>query len=164
MKRSIVGRFLCGFIALIGAMAIPISSASAASVTGLTGKCGMLSVMPHPFASGYLPGTTSPVTLNEDILAVIDFDANTITFNMINGTWPTSGGGYGGPTVSSQQATDSFALVANNPTGISAVYEIAITDPTSGNTIDLNILPVNGGNTYLVQGQNVFFHGVCQTL
>ena len=162
-------RVLTASIAALGVFA----GFTPAAWAGLSGSCGMLTAFPHPFIDSYLAfsGTvngsngTMTGTINTaangmkdmDVLAVINFSNDTISFNTTEATISSSSVSY-----SAAQSTASFtaAPVAGPVPGS---YTISFS-PSAGTTVTLNILPVNGGNTFLVQGVGDPFHGVCQAL
>ena len=167
-------RVLTASIAAIGVFA----GFTPAAWAGLSGSCGMLTAFPHPFIDSYLAynGTVTSAasggynmsgtittaatgTKDMDVLAVINFSTNTITFNVTEATISASG-----VTYSPAAATASFNPPAAGSGPVPGSYTISFTPPGSPNAVTLNILPVNGGNTFLVQGVGDPFHGVCQAL
>jgi hypothetical protein len=149
MNVNFVGKALSG-VALLGALAGFVPNASA-----LTGTCGILGSIPHPFQTGVVG-----VSYNLDLLATINFSTNTINYNFTVITITLAG-----QTFSSNNGSASFTTAAGPLTG-STTITFPFTPPGGGApiTASLNVLPVNGGNTYLVQGNNVRMSGVCQTI
>ncbi len=164
-------RVLTASIAALGVFA----GFTPAAWAGLSGSCGMLTAFPHPFIDSYLAftGTVSGTnsmsgtintaatgTKDMDVLAVINFTTNTITFNVTEATITNTN-----PPISytAAEATDSFTTPpVTGP--IPGSYTISFTPTGSSNPVVFNILPVNGGNTFLIQGVGDPFHGVCQAL
>ena len=139
----------------------------------LTGSCGMIVSVPHNYALGTMSGTintstgaysgnfqlASPgSTKGVNVLAVLDFSANTISFNVTQVT-------IGNPNSYATQTQTGVAFTtAAGP--LPGSYTISFT-PTGSPTINLNLLPVNGGSTVLVQGTSGgsgALAGVCQAL
>ena len=164
-------RVLTASIAALGVFA----GFTPAAWAGLSGSCGMLTAFPHPFINSYLAyngtaTTTSSTSYNMsgtittaatgtkdmDVLAVIDFSTSTITFNVTEATITASG-----VTYSAAPVTASFAAPVAGP--VPGSYTISFA-PNATSTVTLNILPVNGSNTFLIQGVGYPFHGVCQAL
>lgn len=146
MNRSILKNTLLT-LSLAGASLAFAPGASAA----LSGSCGMLSGMPHTFDT---PQNSSSYDL--DVMAIIDFTNSQITYSMNTMTIDSVGGqttttGLNGPT--------PFTSVTGSLPG-----STDITFSTGGGTVTLELLPVNSGNTILIQAKNDAFHGVCQML
>ena len=139
----------------------------------LSGSCGMIVSVPHNYALGNMSGTintstgaysgnfqlASPgSTKGVNVLAVLDFSANTISFNVTQVT-------IGNPNSYATQTQTGVAFTtAAGP--LPGSYTISFT-PTGSPTINLNLLPVNGGSTVLVQGTSGgsgALAGVCQAL
>ena len=133
----------------------------------------MLTAFPHPFIDSYLQfsgnvntssgsmsgniSTANTGTKGMDVLAVINFTNGTISYNVTQATITATGVSYSAST-----ATVSFTAPVAGP--ISGSYTISFTPTGSSSAVTFNILPVNGGNTFLVQGVGDPFHGVCQAL
>ena len=166
-------RVLTASIAALGVFA----GFTPAAWAGLSGSCGMLTAFPHPFINSYLAynGTATTAsstsynmsgtittaatgTKDMDVLAVLNFNSNTITFNVTEAAITASG-----VTYSATPVTASFA--APGPGPVPGSYTISFSPSAASSTVvTLNILPVNGGNTFLIQGVGDPFHGVCQAL
>ena len=134
----------------------------------------MIVSVPHNYALGTMSGTInsstgayngnfalvpSGSTKGVNVLAVLDFGTNTISFNVTQVTIGTPNS-YSTQT----QTAVSFTSVAGPLPGS---YTISFTPSGSANAISLNLLPVNGGNTVLVQGTSGgsgALAGVCQAL
>lgn len=161
-------RTLLGSLAVLGVYGGFIPAASAA----LSGSCGMVVSLPHNYVLGAMSGTmntstgaysgnfqlASPgSTKGVNVLAVLDFAASTITYNVVNVT-------IGSPnSYGAQTGSVPFTTVAGP---LPNSYTISFT-PTGSNAISLNLLPVNSGNTILVQGTSgtaSALTGVCQAL
>ncbi len=140
----------------------------------LTGSCGMIVSVPHNYALGTMSGNintstgayngnfqlvSAGSTKGVNVLAVLDFSTNTISFNVTQVTIGTPNS-YATQT----QTGVAFTSVAGPLPGS---YTISFTPSGSPNAISLNLLPVNGGNTVLVQGTSGgsgALAGVCQAL
>ncbi len=164
-------RVLTASIAALGVFA----GFTPAAWAGLSGSCGMLTAFPHPFIDSYLAFTGTVNTTNGamsgnittnstgtkgmDVLAVIDFSTDTIAYNVTQATISATA-----PYVSYAAAASSVQFSAPVAGPITGSYTISFTPTGSSNAVTFNILPVNGSNTFLVQGVGDPFHGVCQAL
>lgn len=162
-------RTLLGSLAVVGVFAgfTPVASAA------LSGSCGMVVSLPHNYVLGSMSGTmntstgaysgnfqlaNSGSTKGVNVLAVIDFSASTIDFNITEVTIGTPNS-YG-TTVETDPFTTAAGPLPNS-------YTITFTPSSSSVAINLNLLPVNSGNTILVQGTQhgaSALVGVCQAL
>ncbi|MHB8348449.1 MAG: hypothetical protein ACYDHM_15065 [Acidiferrobacterales bacterium] len=161
-------RILASGLAALGIFASLTHGASAA----LTGSCGMVVSLPHNYVLGSMSGTmntsngaysgnfqlASPgSTKGVNVLAVLDFNTSTISFNVTQVT-------IGNPnTYGTSEASTPFTTAAGP---LPNSYTITFTPPSS-TAINLNLLPVNSGNTILVQGTASgasALVGVCQAL
>jgi hypothetical protein len=128
------------------------------SASALTGKCAVL--INYPVTDFTTSGFQ---TLN--ILASLNFDTNTISYNVSffglpvssqRNSWTATAVSdvpftiAAGPISGSQTITFTRALISNGGYGYPA------------KTISWNVYPVNSGRTVLVQGQNDLSSGVCQ--
>lgn len=140
-------------LSLIGGIFLCAATASAALPS--TGKCGMLSGMPHTLETA-APSPTG--TYDVDVMAVIDFGAKTITARMSEVDFPnsSSGANYSMRNISSTPFTVSRGLLPGET-------NVSFTPPGSSLVV-LHMLPVNGGNTILIQADNDPFHGVCEMM
>ncbi len=167
LKRTLF-RALLGIFAVVGVFAgyIPVASAA------LSGSCGMVVSIPHNHVLGTMsgnvnmgtgafnsnfqmegPGSTQGVNL----LAVINFTTSTINFNVTQVT-------IGTPNSYATQSGSAIFTTAAGP--LTGSYMITFTPPGS-TTLNLILLPVNSGNTMLVQGTSGnagALVGVCQAL
>ncbi len=161
-------RILASGLAALGVFSGFMPSASAA----LSGSCGMVVSVPHNYVLGTMSGnvslTTGAFTSNfqfdgagsvkgVNVLAVIDFNTSTISFNVTNVT-------IGTPNTYGTSAGSATFTTAAGPLPNS--YTITFTPPSSS-AMSLNLLPVNSGNTVLVQGTSgsgSALVGVCQAL
>jgi hypothetical protein len=137
-----------------------------ASAAAPTGTCGLVASMPHPEFDWYAyAGSGGPtVTKNMDLLAEINFTAKTIYFSITQFTWATgSPGSFTKATVAGNATFTIAGPGVNTTTTTPNSYQITFT-PTVGSTnpVTLNVLPVNSGNTYLIQGVGDRLSGVCQ--
>ena len=135
--------------AIVGCMGAYMPAASAA----LSGKCGILVNQTHEFSN---PPVGQVLTM--DVLAVVDFTAGTISGQVTNLTINTSGN-----TISQSAVSATSITVGAGPSTLPGSSTLSFTTG-SGNMVSFNLLPVNSGNTILVQGANVKFTGVCQML
>ena len=139
----------------------------------------MLTAFPHPFINSYLAyngtettasstsynmsgtiTTAATGTKDMDVLAVLNFTSNTITFNVTEAAITASG-----VTYSATAMTASFTAPTPGSGPVPGSYTISFSPSSASSTVvTLNILPVNGGNTFLIQGVGDPFHGVCQAL
>ncbi len=115
------------------------------ALAALTGSCGMIATPPIS------PGATS-ATYN--VLALINFTNNTITYSSMDLTFSS-----GSITSSNTYGSKSITVTSNS--NITGAYTLSFT-AGSGHTLSFNLLPVNSGNTILVQGISDPFSGVCQ--
>ena len=144
VKKNLLGLFL----GIFGTVALFFGSPVTSAFAGLSGTCGMLASPPPS------PGSGNQFMFN--VLAVVDFNTSTITYNVTNLTFnspPTP------PTLSQSSGSSSFTL-ANGP--ISGSYSMTFTPSGSSTALIFNLFPVNSNNTILVQGANSPFSGVCQ--
>jgi len=89
------------------------------------------------------------------VMAVINFDNSTINYNVTQMNWLSTATGQFGEVT----GTTSFTTATGPITG-----SYTISFPVGSRTLTLNLLPVNSGNTILVQGGNDKIDGVCQAL
>ena len=134
--------------------------------SSLSGSCGAMmslkqlnEVYWHMLSNGSAFGDGSSESTSVDAMIVLDFDKNTIYMSVTNGTLtrsPTQGtiASYATRTIPSI----NFSL-ASGPLPNSFL----ITD-SSGTIPDLLLLPVNSGNTFLIQAKNSKASGVCQKI
>lgn len=153
MKSKLIKDVLLGFTTIC-ALAGFVPSASAAAPTG---TCGLVAAMPHPEFNWY-GYAGAAVTKNMDLLAEINFTAQTINFSVTQFTW--SGSAFSKATVSGNAA---FTIAGPGlTTGNTTPSSYQITFTAGGTPVTLNVLPVNSGNTYLIQGIADRISGVCQ--
>jgi hypothetical protein len=158
---SIIGKKIAsvGLIAITAAIGtfgiLKVSETKAA--TSLSGTCGFVINLQNTFT---VIGPSVPFTV--DAMAVIDFDSNKIWFNLTKAT----GDSNYSPTAPSNvnyasQAYDSvpFKLDAGPVPGsyMLSFYSENISLP-------FFLLPVNSGNTILMQGKDFKMTGVCQKI
>lgn len=167
MNNKRIGILASSLVAL-GFLAGFAPGASAA----LSGSCGMVVSLPHNYVLGSMSGTmntsngnysgnfqlaTPGSTKGVNVLAVLDFNTSTISFNVTQVT-------IGNPnSYGTSETSTSFTTVAGP---LPNSYTITFTPPSS-TAINLNLLPVNSGNTILVQGTASgasALVGVCQAL
>ena len=172
MKTKSFRPFLYGLAAL-GVFAGFIPAADA----GLTGTCGVLFATPHLFLNAYgsMTGSvtsTGAMTGNYisnavgpnqgpygvDVLAEINFSNSTVSYNVMQ----VSFNGSGTKAYSAVSGSVPFTTTAG-PGSLAGSYTITFT-PTGGQQISLTILPVNSGNTILIQGTTDASRGVCQMM
>lgn len=162
MKKFTNGKIrkVLGGLAIVGSLAGLSQSASAIASIPTTGVCGFAVTNQYPFV--YLYGASPGTGWGMNFLGTIDFGASKISGNIIlqnpNGA---------GTTESQATFSASFTTAAGPITGS---YTISfVPTPLSTNTMTINIIPVNGGNTVLLQGfnptagsQDAGSAGVCQ--
>ena len=144
------------FTIAIGTVGILKSTETKAITSPYTGKCVMLANVTEPF----LILGPNQTDRNVDVLAIIDFDQGTFTANI---TSAITDGNYAANTTTPSnsltfQSAPTSAItfsVENGP--LSGSYRLRLS-PTNA----FNIYSVNSGNTFLVQGHNGKFTGVCQ--
>jgi hypothetical protein len=160
MKPKFIKDALLGFTAIC-ALAGFISNASAATPTG---TCGLVASIPHPELDWYAYiNSTAPAatTKNMDLLAEINFTAKTINYSITQFTW--SGTAFTKSTVAGNASFTIAGPGVNTTNTTPASYQITFTPSVgSTNAVTLNVLPVNSGNTYLIQGVADRLSGVCQ--
>ena len=161
MKRKSLAFLLAFWI--MGALIFGVRPAAFA----LTGTCGMLSTN---VATGN-PDVSTGTLYN--LMATLNFNNNTVTYNEATLTSPTSailnsGTGvisFPGNSNAVTNATYSTSFTLTSNSSLSGSYSMTFTAqvPNQGPTsVTFLLLPVNSGNTILIQGQGVGFSGVCQ--
>ena len=147
----------CLFVALLAGL-----SANSYAALPTSGKCAFTFLIPHPDFNWHnvnMPiGTTKPT----DVLGEFDFAAQTVTYNLT--TAALSAVSVNGNTWIFTQAVFSASFANPSPTplpGLTNAFTITFT-PIGGSTMVLNLLPSNSSNTFLIQGVNRKFAGVCQ--
>ena len=144
---------------------------------GLTGSCGMVVAVPHTYVFGSMTGTVNGTTgsfnayaqlvppgstKGVNVLAVINFTSSTISYEVTQVTVGNASTSTPN-SYSTQNGSASFTTAAGPLPGS---YTITFT-PTGSPQMNLNLLPVNSGNTILVQGTTGTagaLTGVCQAL
>ncbi|BAP88433.1 uncharacterized protein E1O_13020 [Burkholderiales bacterium GJ-E10] len=163
-------RVLAGGLIAFGALA-----GATPAMAGLTGSCGMVLAVPHNYAFGYIASNSSGYpnyvylanpgdTRGVNLLAVIDFTNNTLSYSLTQVTIGDASTKTPNSYSSQNQSGVSFTTAAGP---ISGSYTITFTPNGYPSAMSLNILPVNSGNTYLVQGtsgKTGALTGVCQGL
>ncbi|HQT82007.1 MAG: hypothetical protein B7Z60_07065 [Ferrovum sp. 37-45-19] len=134
--------FLTGYVTLALITLVLSFNASAA----LSGTCGMIATPP------IAPGASSS-TYN--VLALINFSTNTITYSSMDLSFSS---GVATPT----QSYGTKAITVTSNSNITGSYTMSFTSGSGNHTLIFNILPVNSGNTILIQGTSDPFSGVCQ--
>jgi hypothetical protein len=135
-----------------------VPSASAAAPTG---TCGLIASIPHPEWDWavYMTGGGAAITKNMDLLAEINFTAKTIYYSVTQFQWSGTP-----PLVRATVAGNTTFSIAGpgvNTTNTTP-NSYQITFSIGGSPVTLNVLPVNSGNTYLIQGVADRISGVCQ--
>lgn len=162
-------RTLLASLAVAGICGGFIPAASAA----LSGSCGAVFVLPHNYVLGSMSGTMNSTTgayngslqlqspgqtADLDVLAVLNFTASTISFNVVSVT-------FGSPDkYSAQSGTVPFTTM---PGPVPNSYTISFTPTGGSKLVGINLLPVNSGSTILLQATGSAqsaFTGVCQAL
>ena len=154
-------RKLCAAAVLLGTAISPFPShagdVAAAAASSLTGKCGFAVSFQYPFAYLY-PSPGPGWGMNQ--LGTINFDTHTITGNMVLQD-------PAGPASVEYQKT--YKASFTKKTGpIPGSYTITFSYP-GGDVQVFNLIPVNNGNTILMQGiittagdQDAAIAGTCQ--
>jgi hypothetical protein len=129
----------------------------------ITGRCGFTFLIPNPDFNWHNPNLPIGTTKPTDVLGEIDFATQRITFNLTTATLVAVNATAGNTWTFSQSVMSaSFANPPPAPvTGMTNAFAIAFT-PAGSFTTTLNLLPTNSGNTFLIQGVNRKFAGVCQ--
>lgn len=130
--------------------------------TAATGQCAMVATFPLTI----VPAANSSFLI-PNMMATINFDTNTISYNMPIYSIPAN---YQAPWAVDAVSDVPFTITAGPISGSQTITftRRAISRTPSngfslaGNEIKMNIYPVNSGKTMLVQGQNIIFSGVCQ--
>lgn len=159
MKSKLFKDVLIGFTAIYAAAGF-ISNASAATPIG---TCGLVASMPHPELDwyAYMNSGGPAITKNMDLLAEINFTSKVINFSVTQFTY--SGGLGGVMTKATVSGSATFVMTGPNlNTGNATPNAYQITFTAGGTPVTLNVLPVNAGNTYLIQGIADRVSGVCQ--
>ena len=163
-KPNVIKSFLLGFAIISALSCIPNASAAAP-----TGVCGMVASLPHP-EFNFLNYSGIATVKNLDVLAEINFTTSTIyysatqwTFDGATSVGKQTIGGTAAFTLTGPALTTGTGYASGNPTPNS--YQIAFILNAAGGAkpVILNVLPVNSGNTYLIQGIADRLSGVCQT-
>jgi len=128
------------------------------AATSLSGSCGMVSNLQNTFA--IFGPNLSPRTV--DVMAVIDFDSKKIWMNLTKAT------------VDANYSTTSPSNVTYTSESFDPIDFTIVTGPVPGSynltfaseniSPPFILLPVNSGNTILVQGKNFKMTGVCQKI
>jgi hypothetical protein len=160
MKSKLIKDVLLG-VTTVCALAGFTPTASAAAPTG---TCGLVASIPHPEFDWYAYGVSGgpTITKNMDLLAEINFTAKTIYYSVTQFTWTTGAPGSFSKATVAGNTTFTIAGPGVNTTNTTPnSYQISFTTGSSG-TVTLNVLPVNSGNTFLIQGIGDRISGVCQ--
>ena len=127
------------------------------AATSLSGTCGFVINLQNTFT---VIGPSVPFTV--DAMAVIDFNSNKIWMNI---TRATTDANYSGTSGSQANYTSEsfdpidFTLVTGPVPG-----SYNLTFASENISPPFILLPVNSGNTILVQGKNFKMTGVCQKI
>lgn len=161
MKSTLIKNTLMGFAAICAAAGF-VPSASAAAPSG---TCGLIASMPHPEMdwADYMAVGGVAITKNMDLLAEIDFTHLTIHYAITQFTW--SGTAFSKGTIAGNAAFTIAGPGVNTTNTTPNAYQITFSPNAAGvnpATVVLNVLPVNSGNTYLIQGIGDRISGVCQ--
>ena len=157
MKSKLIKNALLG-VTTICAVAGFVPNASAAAPSG---TCGLIASIPHPEIDwfAYMAASGAAITKNMDLLAEINFSAGTIHYTVTQFTWS----GTPPLTKATISGNTTFTIAGPNlATGDATPNSYQITFNAGGNPVKLNVLPVNSGNTYLIQGVADRISGVCQ--
>ena len=156
--KKIASVSLILMVAAIGTIGILKVSETKAATSSLSGACGMVSNLQHTFTIFGL--SMSPRTV--DAMAVIDFDSKKIWMNLTRAT------------VDANYSTTSPSNVTYTSQSLDPIDFTIVTGPVPGSynltfaseniSPPIILLPVNSGNTILVQGKNFKMTGVCQKI
>jgi hypothetical protein len=157
-KKSVrTVRNLLGTVAILGTLAGFSQTASATASLPTSGVCGFLMSFNYPFV--YLYGANPGANWGMNFIGTIDFGAKQISGNVI------SQNPAGSATTETQQTFNAAFTTAAGP--ISGSY--TMTFGSGSNTQTINLIPVNNGNTILLQyfnpnagSQDAGAQGVCQ--
>jgi len=152
-----VRKLLVG-LAVVGSLGGISQSASAVASLPTSGVCGFAFTLQYPFA--YLYGASPGTGYGLNFLGTINFGTSTISTNVLlqNPASPQA------TTESQANFSVPFTTAAGPIPG-----SYAITFTPSSNAWTMNLIPVNGGNTILLQAfspvagnQGAGIVGVCQ--
>lgn len=133
-------------IAALAACLLFTSNAFALATMPNTGTCGFVGSLQYPFA--YVFGLTPGTGFGMNVIATLNFDTKVITGNMV--TMNPAG------NLTTQQQTGfsgTFTVTTGTLTGSSAITaSVSFTgSAATTNFFTWTVLPVNGGNTLLMQ-------------
>jgi hypothetical protein len=137
------------------------------ATTSLSGSCGAMmslkqlnEVYWHLGSTGALAIDGSSETISMDAMILLDFDKNKIYINVTNGTLTKNPLPIGTVATYATLTVPSIDFtLASGPLPNSYL----LTD-TSNTIPNLLLLPVNSGNTFLIQAKNSKATGVCQKI
>jgi hypothetical protein len=172
-----VAAALLGSAVTFGSIYTTKSEAQSAG-TLFTGSCGgILNISStYDVLKEYIQNSID--TEGGNALAEINFDTKKISFNvsevsLLDSNTNTAGrfgkdGGYNESNASTSGLIKKWESRIIGPAdfsitpvnGLNNAYEMTVT--VEGRQRSILIMPVNGGNTYLIQGKNFFASGVCQ--
>ena len=158
LNAHVNAKIAAGLIAVAAAGGVGMKvKESHATTTALTGQCGMLFSSSFAGMDAKLANGGS-VTVGTNFLVLMDFTAGTLDMQKVN---IQNYGNTATATAAAQHATLTFTQAAGPVAGS---YQLTLND---GSSSIVNILPVNSGNTFLVQyvgsgGGSVPGNGVCQ--
>jgi len=164
-NEKLIKQVVIGVIA-VSALSL-MTNASAAAPTGI---CGLEASIPRPDLD-YVALANTGAIKNMDVLAEINFTTSTINFSLTQFVFTAippvkqNVGGSATFTMKGPGLTNVTATgytVAGQNTPLPDAYQITFDPFGSGHPTVLNVLPVNSGNTYLIQGIEDRISGVCQ--
>jgi hypothetical protein len=138
--RKLLGGLVFGALAA----GLPLPSFAGLSLP-TTGVCAFVATTDYPFA--YIWGTSPGTGWGLTLLGAIDFGASMITFNLVTQN-PNANPNLA--TEAQQSASSAFTTAAGPITGS---YTISFN--VSSNALSFNLIPVNNGNTILMQDFNL---------
>lgn len=154
LKVTIQSSIVLTASALLVFGAFKMIGSSHAAASSLTGKCGVVFNV-RTSADGQL-GDTNEATINAG--GVIDFDNNKISISTSR-----QKAIYGGTDIWTQLAFLNRDLtISADPDSIPSAYKVSFM--TNSDTVNFRVIPVNSGNTFLIQGLSLGTTGVCQKL
>lgn len=131
---------------------------SRAATTGLTGKCAGIFNLRTSADGSLSNGQTGSVNGS----MILDFDKNIASIAKTQQTKV-----IGGDDIWAQaMRIDKIFTVVADPDGLNGSYEVIINVDSSdfGANPKMRLIPVNSGNTILIQGKNFGPNGVCQKI
>ena len=146
MMKSVLTKLGASSIIALGIMInllIGIQAANATSTIPTSGTCGFVLSGSYPFVGAQLNGAGTSASGSLNWLGTIDFGASTINVNVVSQSATNTNGNN--PAYTDTQSTITAPFTVGSPA--SGLYPLTL---SNGGGI-INIIPVNGGNTILMQ-------------